>query len=72
MAGAANYHEVDNNTDGRINVSGLAGKLTGWASRLNPTALEWIAAVKRGQDSIKTEDINTNTMKSFKEFKDTA
>ena len=68
LAGAANYHEVDNNKDGRINVSTLAGKLTSWASRLNSAALEWIAAVKRGQDSMKTEDINTNTMKNFKEF----
>ena len=71
LAGSSNYHEVDNNKDGRLNVSALAGKLTGWASRLNSSALEWIAAVKRGQDSMKTEDINTNTMKSFKEFKDT-
>ena len=68
LAGTTNYHEVDNNKEGKLNVSGLAGKLTGWTSRLNPTALEWIAAVKRGQDSIKTEDINTNTMKSFEEF----
>jgi len=67
-AGAANYHEVDNNKDGRINVSALAGKLTSWASRLNSAALEWIAAVKRGQDSMKTEDINTSIIKSFKEF----
>ena len=71
LAGTANYHEVDNSIDGKINVSALAGKLTGWARRLNSSALEWIAAVKRGQDSMKTEDINTNTMKSFKEFEDT-
>lgn len=68
LAGSSNYHEVDNNKEGRINVSGLAGKLTGWTRRLNPTALEWIAAVKRGQDSMKTEDINTSIIKSFKEF----
>ena len=68
LAGSSNYHEVDNNKEGRINVSGLAGKLTSWTRRLNPSALEWIAAVKRGQDSMKTEDINTSIIKSFKEF----
>ena len=38
LAGTTNYHEVDNNKEGKLNVSGLAGKLTGWTSRLNPTA----------------------------------
>ena len=70
LAGTTNYHEVDNNKEGKINVSGLAGKLTSWTRRLNPTALKWIAAVKRGQDSMKTEDINNNIMKNFKDFSD--
>ena len=69
LAGTINYHEVDNNTEGKINVSGLAGKLTVWTRRLNVAALEWIAAVKMGQDSMKTEDINTSIMKSFQEYR---
>ena len=69
LVGSINYHEVDNNKEGRPNVSGLAGKLTGWASRLNGTALEWILAVKAGQDSMKTETINTNIMKTFQEYR---
>ena len=69
LAGTTNYHEVDNNKEGKLNVSGLAGKLTSWTRRLNPTALEWIAAVKRGQDSMKTEDINNNIIKSFQEYR---
>jgi len=68
MVGTSNYHEVDNNVEGKIDVSALAGKLTVWASRLNSTALEWILAVKSGQDSMKTEDINTNVIKSFEDF----
>ncbi|SVB06952.1 uncharacterized protein METZ01_LOCUS159806, partial [marine metagenome] len=59
LVGAANYHEIDNNKEGLPNVSGLAGTLTAWASRLNGTALQWILAVKKGQDSMKSEDINT-------------
>ena len=69
LVGSSNYHEVVNNVEGEINVSALAGKLTGWASRLNPTALEWIKAVKSGQDSMKTEDINTSIMKTFQEYR---
>ena len=68
LAGTINYHEVVNNVEGKVNVSGLSGKLTVWARRLNPTALEWIKAVKSGQDSMKTEDINTDVRKSFKDF----
>jgi aspartokinase len=68
LAGSANYHEIDNNKEGLPNVSGLAGKLTSWTRRLNGTALKWILAVKAGQDSMKTEDINTNTVKSFKDY----
>ena len=69
MVGAANYHEIDNNKEGFPNVSGLAGTLTAWASRLNGTALQWILAVKKGQDSMKTEDINTRVMKTFQEYR---
>ena len=68
LVGSINYHEVDNNKEGLPNVSALAGKLTTWASKLNSTALEWILAVKAGQDSVKTENINTSIMDSFKEF----
>ena len=69
LAGTINYHEIDNNKEGKINVSGLAGKLTVWTRRLNVAALEWIAAVKMGQDSMKTEDINNSIMKSFQEYR---
>ena len=50
-------------------VSGLAGTLTAWAGRLNGTALQWILAVNTGQDSMKTEDINTRVMKTFQEYR---
>ena len=69
IVGAANYHEIDNNKEGLPSVSGLAGTLTAWASRLNGTALQWILAVKAGQDSMKTEDINTSVMKTFQEYR---
>jgi len=69
LVGSINYHEVDNNKEGIPNVSGLAGTLTAWASRLNGTALEWILAVKAGQDSMKTETINTRVMKTFQEYR---
>ena len=69
LAGTINYYEIDNNKEGKINVSGLAGKLTSWTSRLNVAALEWIAAVKMGQDSMKTEDINNSIIKSFQEYR---
>ena len=69
LVGAANYHEIDNNKEGIPNVSGLAGTLTAWASRLNGSALEWILAVKAGQDSMKTETINTRVMKTFQEYR---
>ena len=69
LAGSANYYEIDNNKEGSPNVSALAGTLTAWASRLNGKALEWILAVKAGQDSMKTEDINTSVMKTFQEYR---
>jgi len=69
LVGTANYHEIDNNKEGSPNVSGLAGTLTSWASQLNGTALQWILAVKTGQDSMKTEDINTRVMKTFQEYR---
>ena len=61
-----NYHEIQNEIDGKVDIS-IAGKLTTWAARLSPKAMEWIAAVKRGQDSMTTETINTS-MESFKDF----
>ena len=61
------YHEILNNEEGKLDTS-LSGKLTTWANKPNSTALEWIAAVKRGMDSSVREDINNNTMNKFKEF----
>ena len=68
LVGSIHYHEVVNNVEGKVDVSRLSGTLTVWARRLNPAALEWIKAVKSGQDSMKTEDINTDVRKSFKDF----
>ena len=64
-----NFHEIKNEFDGKVDTS-IAGKLTTWAAKLSPAAMEWIAAVKRGQDSMTTETIN-NSIKSFYEFKST-
>jgi predicted kinase len=61
-----NYHEIKNEFDGTVDIS-LAGKLTTWTVKLNPSAMNWIAAVKRGMDSTVQEDINSS-MDSFKEF----
>ena len=63
------FHEIKNEFDGKVDTS-IAGKLTTWAAKLSPAAQEWIAAVKRGQDSMTTETIN-NSIKSFYEFKST-
>ena len=60
------FHEIENN-GGPINIS-IAGKLTTWARKPNKTALEWIAAVKRGMDSSVREDINNNTIQKFNEY----
>lgn len=60
------YHEVTNN-GGPVDIS-IAGKLTVWAGKPNESALEWLDAVRRGHLSVKTEDINTSTIKKFKEF----
>jgi|TARA_B110000263_G_scaffold213262_1_gene197139 predicted kinase len=68
LVGTRDYHEIENEFDGKIDVSS-AGKFTVWATSLNQTALEWILAVKNGNNSVETEDININTsMNSFKEF----
>ena len=69
LVGTVNFHKVENNIDGKLNVSGLAGKLTAWANRLNPSAVAWIQAVKNGQDSMRTEDINTSMIKTFQEYR---
>jgi len=60
------YHLIENEFDGTVDIS-IAGKLTTWAARLNSSAIEWIAAVKRGQDSMTTESINTSII-SFYQF----
>ena len=62
-----NYHEIKNEFDGKPDTS-IAGKLTSWTSKLNPSAIKWIAAVKRGQDSMTTETINTS-IKNFYEHR---
>ena len=64
-----NYHEIENEFDGKVDLS-LAGKLSTWAAKIPPKGQEWVTAVKRGQDSMTTEDIN-NSIKSFYEFKST-
>ena len=61
------FHVIENN-GGKINTAGISGKLTNWARTPNSTALEWIAAVKRGSDSHVREDINNNMIKRFKEY----
>jgi len=60
------YHEIQNN-GGSIDTS-VAGKLTTWARKPNKVALEWIDAIKRGQQSAVREDINNNMIKRFKEY----
>jgi hypothetical protein len=61
------YHEIDNDKDGTVDKSS-AGKLTTWSMKLNTSALQWIEAVKRGHNSVKTEDINISTMKKYREY----
>ena len=61
-----NYHEIKNEFDGKPDIS-IAGNLTSWTAKLSPAAQEWIAAVKRGQDSMTTETIN-NSIRSFYQF----
>ena len=67
LVAAQDYHEIENEFDGKIDAS-AAGKFTVWAKTLNQNALDWILAVKAGNDSVKTEDINTLYMQKFKEF----
>ena len=63
-----NYHEIENEFDGKVDLS-LAGKITTWVSQMPVKGQEWVAAVKRGQDSMTTEDINTSIMKTFQEYR---
>lgn len=65
--GARHYHEVENN-GGTLSVSGLAGKLASWARQIPDAGLEWIEMIKRGSDSVTTENLNSSSMDSFKEF----
>jgi predicted kinase len=60
------YHEITNN-GGPIDTS-VSGKLTTWARKPNSTAIEWIAAVKRGNNSPVKEDINISMIQRFKEY----
>ncbi len=66
LVAAKDFHEIENEFDGKIDVS-AAGKFTTWAKSLNQNALDWILAVKAGQDSTVEEDINTSVY-SFKDF----
>jgi predicted kinase len=67
LVGSRDYHEIDNDKDGTVDKSS-AGKLTTWSMKLNTSALQWIEAVKRGHNSVKTEDINISTMKKYREY----
>ena len=67
LVGSRDYHEIQNDEDGTVDKS-ISGKLTVWASKLNQSALQWIEAVKRGYNSVKTEDINISTMKKYREY----
>lgn len=59
LVGAKDYHEVENDYDGKVDTS-LTGKLSVWSQTKNKNALDWIEAVKRGSSSVKKEDINTS------------
>ena len=65
--GTLNYHEIKNEFDGKVDVS-LAGKLTTWANKVPVKGQLWVSAIKRGQDSMTTETINTS-IKSFYEHR---
>ena len=60
------YHVIENEFDGKVDIS-LAGKLSTWAVKIPVKGQEWVAAVKRGQDSMTTESIN-NSIRSFYRF----
>ena len=67
IVGSRNFHEIKNEFDGKVDLS-LAGKLTTWAAQIPTKGQEWVAAVKRGQDSMTTEDINNSIIEKFEEF----
>ena len=58
--------KIENEFDGKVDIS-LAGKLSTWAVKIPVKGQEWVAAVKRGQDSMTTESIN-NSIRSFYRF----
>ena len=62
--GTLNYHEIKNEFDGKVDVS-LAGKLTQWATKVPVKGQLWVSAIKRGQDSMRTETINTSIKKFY-------
>lgn len=65
--GPKDYHEIENEFDGKVDIS-IAGKLSVWAVKVPIKGQEWVAAIKRGHDSMTTEDINNN-IRTFYEFR---
>ena len=66
--GTSNFHEIKNEFDGKVDTS-IAGKLTQWATKVPVKGQLWVSAIKRGQDSMRTETINTSIMKRFQEYR---
>ena len=65
--GPKDYHEIENEFDGKVDIS-IAGKLSVWAVKVPIKGQQWVAAIKRGHDSMTTEDINNN-IRTFYEFR---
>ena len=57
----------ENDFDAKVDTS-LAGKLTTWARKIPIKGQEWVSAIKRGQNSMTTETINTS-IKNFYEHR---
>tara|TARA_B110000263_G_C15251149_1_gene484154 strand:- start:525 stop:1259 length:735 start_codon:yes stop_codon:yes gene_type:complete len=66
--GTLHFHEIKNEFDGKVDIS-IAGKLTQWATKVPVKGQLWVSAIKRGQDSMRTETINTSIMKRFQEYR---
>ena len=68
LVGTKDYHEVENNFDGKVDTS-MAGKLTVWSKVYNSHALEWIESIKRGYSSIRAKDELKEDINNIKEAK---